>query len=55
MSGAPIGLALALPSISKTWLKRFSKDKPSRLLGLISSDKEKSFIKLTPGGCNNNS
>jgi hypothetical protein len=40
----PFGLALALPSNSKTLLERFSKDKPSSLLGLIVSDEfKKSF------------
>jgi hypothetical protein len=49
LKGAPIGLALALPSNSKAWLERVSKDKRSSLLGLIISDKGKSFITLTPG------
>ncbi len=35
LKGAPIGLTLALPSNSKTWLERVSKDKHSSLLGLI--------------------
>ncbi len=42
----PIGLALALPSNSKTWLERISKDKPSSLLGLFVSDEEKKFFHL---------
>ncbi len=41
MNGAPIVLALALPSNSKTWLERVSKDKPSSLLGLVISGKGK--------------
>ncbi len=46
----PIGLALALPSNSKTWLERVSKDKHASLLGLVVSDKgKKSFITLTLG------
>ena len=39
--GAPIGLALALPSNSKTRLERVSKEKPSSLLGLVISDEGK--------------
>jgi hypothetical protein len=41
--GAPIGLALALPSNSKTRLERVSKDKPFSLLGLVVSDEGKKF------------
>jgi hypothetical protein len=36
-------MALALPSNSKAQLERVSKDKPSCLLGLVVSDKEKKF------------
>ncbi len=43
------GLALALPSNSKTWLERVSKDYRSSLSGHVNSGKEKSFIILTPG------
>ncbi len=43
LKGAPIGLPLALPSKSKTWLERVSKGKPSSLLGLIINDKGKKF------------
>ncbi len=46
MKGAPIGLALALPSNSKTWLERVSKYKPSSLLGLIISDEGKKFCNI---------
>jgi hypothetical protein len=48
LKAAPVGFALALPSNSKTRLERVSKDKPSSYLGLIISDKEKSFLMLTP-------
>jgi hypothetical protein len=41
LKGAPIGLALALPSNSKTRLERVSKVKCSSLLGLVVSDKGK--------------
>jgi hypothetical protein len=44
LKGAPIGLALALPSNSKTWLERVSKDKPSSLLGLVISDEGKKVL-----------
>jgi hypothetical protein len=43
LKGAPIGFALALPSNSKTQLEKVSKDKRSSLLGLVVSDKEKTF------------
>jgi hypothetical protein len=43
LKGAPIGLALALPSNSKTLLERVSKDKPSSLLGFIISGEGKKF------------
>ncbi len=41
-----MGLALALPSISKTQLERVSKDKCSSVLGLIVSDEGKKFFKI---------
>jgi hypothetical protein len=47
---APIGLALALPSNSKTWLERVSKDKPSSLLVLIVSNKGKTFYSIDTSG-----
>ncbi len=47
LKGSPTGFALALPSNSKTWLERVPKGKASSLLGLIISDKGKSFITLT--------
>jgi hypothetical protein len=43
LKGTLIGLALALPSSSKTWLERVSKAKPSSLLGLVISEKGKKF------------
>jgi hypothetical protein len=46
LKGTPIGLALALPSNSKNWLERVSKDKPSSLLGLIDSDEGKKFYNI---------
>jgi hypothetical protein len=47
---APIGLALALPSNSKTWLERVSKENSSSIFGLFISDEEKkSYITLTSG------
>jgi hypothetical protein len=46
MKGASIELALALPSNSKTWLERVSKDKCSSLLGLIVSDEGKKFYNI---------
>jgi hypothetical protein len=46
LKGAPIGLALALPSNSKTWLARVSKDEPSSLLCLVVSDKGKKFYNV---------
>ncbi len=46
LKGTPIGLALALPSNSKTWLERVSKDKPSNLLGLDISDEGKKFYNV---------
>ncbi len=50
LKGTSIELALALPSNSKTWLERVSKDKPSSLLGLVVGDEGKKFyITLTPG------
>jgi hypothetical protein len=42
----PIGLALALPSNSKTQLERASKDKRSSLLGLVISDEGKEFYHI---------
>jgi len=46
LKGAPIGLAVALPSNSKTWLESISKDKLSILLGLILSDEGKKFYNI---------
>jgi hypothetical protein len=46
LKGAPIGLALALPSISKTQLERVSEDKCCSLLGLVISDKGKKFYNI---------
>ncbi len=46
LKGAPIGLALALPSNSKTWLERVSKDKCTSLLGLVISDEGKEFYNI---------
>jgi len=46
LKGAPIGLALALPLNSKTWLERVSKDKPSSLLGLVINDERKKFYNI---------
>jgi hypothetical protein len=43
LNGPPVGLALALPSNSKTSLERVSLGKPSSLLGLIVSDEGKKF------------
>jgi hypothetical protein len=37
---------LALPSNSKTWLERVSKDKPSSLLCLVICNEEKKFYKI---------
>jgi hypothetical protein len=50
LKGAPIGLALALPSNFKTRLERVSKDKPSSLLGLIVSDEGKKFYNIDTRG-----
>ncbi len=41
-----IGLALALPSNSKTRLERDSKVKPSNLLGLFMIDEGKKFYNI---------
>jgi hypothetical protein len=49
LKGAPIGLALALPSNSKTWLERVSKDKSFSLLGIIVSEKGKKFYNIDTG------
>jgi hypothetical protein len=46
LKGTPIGLALALPSNSKTWLERVSKEKHSSLLGLVISDEGKKFYNI---------
>jgi hypothetical protein len=46
LKGAPIGLALALPSNSKTRLERVSKEKHSSLLGLIIIDEGKKFYNI---------
>jgi hypothetical protein len=42
----PIGLALALPSNSKTQLERVSLDKCFSLLGLVISDEEKELYDI---------
>ena len=52
MKGPPIGFAQALPSNSKTRLKRVSKGKPSSLLGLIISYVAKKFYNIDPPGVN---
>jgi hypothetical protein len=44
VKGALIGLALALPSISKTRLEKILKEKPSSLLGLVISDEGKKVL-----------
>ncbi len=49
LKGAPIGLALVLPSNSKTGLERVSKDKPSSLLGLVINDEGKKFYNIDHG------
>ncbi len=41
-----MGVALALPSNSKTWLESVSKDKPSSSLGLIVSNEGKKFDEI---------
>jgi hypothetical protein len=46
LKGAPIGLALAIPSNSKTRLERVSKGKTPSLLGLIISDEGKKFYNI---------
>jgi hypothetical protein len=46
LKGAPIGLALALPSNSKASLERVFKDKHSSLLGPIISDEGKKFYNI---------
>jgi hypothetical protein len=46
LKGPPIGLALALPSNSKTRLERVSKVKPTSLLGLFISDEGKKFYNI---------
>jgi hypothetical protein len=46
LKGAPIGLALALPSNSKKLLEMISKGKPSSLLGLVISDEGKQFYNI---------
>jgi hypothetical protein len=46
LKGAPIGLALALPSNSKAQLERVSKDKFSSLLGLVISNEGKKFYNI---------
>ncbi len=43
LKGPPIGLALALPSNSKTELERVFKEKPYSFLGLVVSDEGKKF------------
>jgi len=44
--GTPIGLALDLPSNSKTCLERVSKDKQSSLLDHVVSDEGKKFYNI---------
>jgi hypothetical protein len=46
LKGPPIGLALALPSNSKTQLERVTKGKQSSLLGLVVSDEGKKFYNI---------
>jgi hypothetical protein len=46
LKDAPIGLALALPSNSKTWQERVSKVKNSSLLGLVVNDEGKKFYSI---------
>jgi hypothetical protein len=46
LKGAPIGLAVALPSNSMTPLEKVSKDKCSSLFGLVVSDKGKTFYNI---------
>ncbi len=41
---------MALPSNSKTWLERVSKDKPSILLGLVIVDEGKKFYNIATCG-----
>ncbi len=41
-----MGLALALPSNSKTWLESVSKDKPSSSLGPVVSNEGKKFDEI---------
>jgi hypothetical protein len=43
---APIGLALALPSNSKTWLERVSRNNRSSIFGLFVSDKVKELYNV---------
>ncbi len=46
LKGALIGLALALPSNSKTGLERVSKDKPFSLISLVIRDEGKTFYNV---------
>jgi hypothetical protein len=46
LKGPPIGLVLALPSISKTRLEGASKGKRSSFLGSIISDEGKKFYNI---------
>jgi len=46
LKGTPIGLALALPSNTKTWLERVSKEKHSSLFNLFVSDAEQKFYAI---------
>jgi hypothetical protein len=46
LKGAPIGLALALPSSSNNQLERVTKGKPSSLLGLNVSDEGKKVYNI---------
>ncbi len=48
LKGPPIGLALALPSKSKTWVERVSKDKPSNFIRPRRLWWRKKVYKLTP-------
>jgi hypothetical protein len=46
LKGPPIGLALVLPSNSKTQLERVSKGKPSSVLGFVICDEGKKFYNI---------
>ncbi len=49
LKGAPVGLALALPSNYKTWLERISNNNASSLLGFVISDEGKKFYNIATG------